>query len=108
MSRCNLSLKNREFSEIPKPKSPIPSKSQIPNSKNGVKGILVALIGCACLLSITALGCGPFFPNAMLDRGDEAVLAAPIANFFKELERLELPAAKFHAVQTTNDFFAQS
>jgi len=44
----------------------------------------------------------------MLDRGDDAVLAAPIADFNRELERIHLLPANFHAVLTTNDYAIQT
>src|ERR1051325_1813746 len=55
-----------------------------------------------------AFACGPEFPNWMLDRGEEALLAAPIADFDQEMERLKLPPAKFTALITTNDHLTQS
>jgi tetratricopeptide (TPR) repeat protein len=56
----------------------------------------------------TTFACGPFFPNTLLDRGDNALLAAPIANFYLQMRRLEpravpfasVPAAQGYAVQT--------
>lgn len=50
------------------------------------------------------LACGPWFPNNMLDRGDQAVLVAPVADFYHELERMQLAPPKFRAVATTNSF----
>lgn len=44
-----------------------------------------------------APACGPFFPNNMLDRGDEAVLDAPEASFALELERMNLATSRFTA-----------
>ena len=63
------------------------------------------------LLSITAvsvLACGPFFPNNLLDRGDEALLSAPIADFERELARLNLAPSRFAAVPATNSHEAQT
>ncbi len=63
------------------------------------------------LLSITAvsvLACGPFFPNNLLDRGDEALLSAPVANFARELARLNLAPSRFAAVPATNSYEAQT
>src|SRR5208283_54452 len=34
--------------------------------------------------------CGPFFPNNLLDAGDQAVLQAPVTDFRRELERMKL------------------
>ena len=83
MSRCKLKLRNREL-------------------------LVVLVTASAALCSIAVLACGPFFPNSMLDRGDDAVLAAPVADFYKELQRINLPAPKFGAVASTNDHFTQS
>jgi hypothetical protein len=55
----------------------------------------------------TGWACGPFFPNSMLDRGDDALLAAPRANFFIDLERLPLPRSNYRAVKT-DDFAAEA
>lgn len=46
--------------------------------------------------------CGPFFPNTLLDRGDEAVLTAPEARFRLELDRMRLIASSFRALPATN------
>jgi tetratricopeptide (TPR) repeat protein len=59
--------------------------------------IWIVLTICGAIFYGPALACGPSFPNSMLDRGDEAVLAAPTVNFFTDLERLPLPRSKFHA-----------
>ncbi len=40
----------------------------------------------------------------MLDRGDQAVLVAPIADFYHELDRMQLAPPKFHAVTSSNSF----
>ena len=45
-----------------------------------------------------ALACGPFFPNNLLDAGDNAVLQPPVADFQRELERMKLGPAKTRAV----------
>ncbi len=65
----------------------------------------MAAIGC---FSWSAFACGPFFPNSLLDGGDTALLAAPVANFSSELARLQLPAAKFKASITTNDYATET
>jgi hypothetical protein len=46
--------------------------------------------------------CGPFFPNTLLDRGDDAIMTAPEARFYKELERMKLVSSKHRAIPTTN------
>src|SRR5436190_4335534 len=83
MLRCKLKLRNRQL-------------------------LVVLVTASAALSSLAVLACGPLFPNSMLDRGDDAVLAAPVADFYKELQRLNLPAPKFQAVLSTNDHFTQS
>jgi len=42
--------------------------------------------------------CGPFFPNNLLDGGDQAVLVAPLADFGRELQRMKLMGSLFQAV----------
>ena len=44
----------------------------------------------------------------MLDRGVDALLAAPVADFSRELERMHLMPAKFQAVIPTNDYTTQT
>jgi hypothetical protein len=50
------------------------------------------------------LACGPFFPNNMLDRGDSAVLVAPVADFYRELDRMKFEVPQFQAMLTTNSY----
>jgi hypothetical protein len=56
----------------------------------------------ASIIVVVALN--PFVPfshaDSILSQGDEAVLAAPVANFRNELKRLRLPPAQFQAVDT--------
>jgi hypothetical protein len=40
----------------------------------------------------------------MLDRGDAAVFVAPVANFYRELDRMQTSPAHFHAITSTNSF----
>ena len=56
----------------------------------------------------TTHACGPFFPNNLLSSGDEALLASPIANFRRELERLNLSPSRFDHVAVTNDYEQQT
>jgi hypothetical protein len=49
------------------------------------------------LEAIRLPACGPDFPNNLLDRGDQAVLDAPVADFDRELERMKLVSATTHA-----------
>ncbi|NOS70539.1 MAG: LysM peptidoglycan-binding domain-containing protein [Verrucomicrobia bacterium] len=46
----------------------------------------------------TSHACGPFFPNNLLDSGDQSILVAPTANFRAELERMKLVTSRFVAV----------
>ncbi len=61
----------------------------------------------ASIIVVVALN--PFVPcsyadsGSLLSQGDEAVLAAPVANFRNELRRLRLPPAQFEAVDTRGD-----
>ena len=69
----------------------------------------LAVLGLILLsLALSAHACGPFFPNNLLSSGDQAVLAAPIADFARELSRLKLMASRFHYVAATNSHAAQS
>ncbi|MEJ0089389.1 MAG: LysM peptidoglycan-binding domain-containing protein [Limisphaerales bacterium] len=52
--------------------------------------------------------CGPDFPNNLLDDGGTAVLAAPKTDFYRELDRLHLAPARFHAVLATNSYAEQN
>ena len=73
-----------------------------------------AVGGCSILLgilfsqSVYTFGCGPDFPNQLLDRGDDAVLAAPTASFDRELQRMQLKPGSFVAVPATNDYANQT
>jgi hypothetical protein len=59
-------------------------------------------------LAIAAHACGPFFPNNLLSSGDEALLAAPTANFRRELERLNLAPSRFDHMAATNGYAQQT
>jgi len=54
------------------------------------------------------LACGPDFPNNILDTGDQGVLVAPVTYFYRELDRLHLAPAGFHAVVATNTYAEQN
>jgi LysM repeat protein len=62
------------------------------------------MVGVTLLGFLSSLGplpaCGPFFPNNLLDQGDQALLAAPVTDFAAELERMNLAPSKFQAVPT--------
>jgi hypothetical protein len=57
-----------------------------------------------------AFACGPFFPNNLLDAGDQAVLQAPVADFERELARMKLLPVTTHAVPLADGqkFYEQS
>ena len=63
------------------------------------------------ILSLAGLrlpACGFYFPNNLLNGGDAAVLAAPVAHFERELERMDLTTNSFQSVITTNSFAKDS
>jgi len=53
-------------------------------------------------VTVPLLACGPWFPNRLLDGGDDAVLVAPYANFFREIERMHLVSSSLVAKPPTN------
>src|SRR5947208_13504566 len=61
----------------------------------------VPLLGLV-VVSIPLLACGPWFPNRLLDGGDEAVLVPPYADFFREIERMQLVSSPHVAKPLTN------
>src|SRR5690349_412889 len=73
-------------------KSPAPIVTQA-HRQRGL-AILIFLLSFVVILA-----CGPDFPNMLLTQGDHAILAAPQANFSREIRRL-LPAKslyRYHA-----------
>jgi hypothetical protein len=66
------------------------------------------LTAAASLLTVAALACGPDFPNTLLDRGDDALLSAPTANFQLELARMKLAAPACRVANLTNSYTAQT
>lgn len=70
----------------------------------GLALITLALLSAA---SITR-ACGPFFPNNLLSGGDEVLLTAPVANFRRELERLNLAPSRFDHIAATNGYEQQT
>jgi tetratricopeptide (TPR) repeat protein len=52
--------------------------------------------------------CGFYFSNNLLNGGDDAVLAAPIADFESELKRMHLATNSFQAITTTNSYAGES
>jgi hypothetical protein len=71
------------------------------HERNKYKSILLTIA-----LALVARN-APGWPDTMLGRGDEAVLAAPRADFGIELESLRLPRARFQA-RNTVDFAAEA
>jgi LysM repeat protein len=66
------------------------------------------LLSAALLLCAKSLlACGPWFPNNMLDRGDAAVLVAPVADFYNELDRIPASHTSARAVVSTNSSYAE-
>jgi hypothetical protein len=55
-------------------------------------------LGLIWLSAVRLPACGPDFPNNLLDRGDQAVLDAPAADFTRELERMKLVTPRTRAV----------
>ncbi len=70
------------------------------------KVVSLLLVGGFSIGSV--LACGPFFPNTLLNRGDAPLLAAPVADFSKELDLLNLPKGTFSANPPTNSYFDQT
>ncbi|MBE0539986.1 MAG: LysM peptidoglycan-binding domain-containing protein [Verrucomicrobia bacterium] len=58
----------------------------------------VCSLALLVLAANAVMACGPFFPNNLLDAGDQALLAAPLANFERELQRMRLVESRFLAV----------
>ena len=58
--------------------------------------------------SASLFACGPDFPNTLLDGGDGAVLTAPVADFYRELQRMKLPLPAFQALPATDGPGVQS
>ncbi|HTV40705.1 MAG TPA: hypothetical protein VMF08_09025 [Candidatus Sulfotelmatobacter sp.] len=67
--------------------------------------VLVLII---CLAALRLPACGFFFPNNLLNGGDDAVLAAPVADFEREMERMHLATNSFRAFITTNSYAKDS
>jgi hypothetical protein len=61
-----------------------------------IKIVLFAAAGTA--LVWTLLACGPMFPNMLLNGGDRALLVAPVANFWKEIQGMKLNPPRFASV----------
>src|SRR2546423_544665 len=70
--------------------------------RQAISGLVIMLFAPGA-----GLGCGPFFPNTLLDKGDRVVLYAPEARFQSEIERIKLVAPVYHA-QPASDAALQS
>ena len=114
MLRCKVNSKNCEARRAAS--RPLTRRENKGNSSRPVRSkhpfhpalrpaLILAGAGL-CLLAGRAAACGPNFPNSLIERGDAALLAAPIANFSAELDRLELRAPEFHYVAATNGRYA--
>lgn len=68
----------------------------------------LALCWLFCFFPFRLPACGPYFPNNLLNRGDDAVLVAPIADFKRELQRMRIAPEQFQAVPATNGYANQT
>lgn len=59
-------------------------------------------------LAATTYACGPNFPNNLLSSGDEMLFTAPVANFRRELARLQLAPSRFDHIAATNGYAEQT
>ena len=68
------------------------------------KSFSAAVISAAVIsgFAINVFACGPFFPNNLLDGGDQAVLQAPHADFQHELELMAPVKTSAHVVPPAN------
>jgi LysM domain len=90
----------REHPSPPHDNSPVPNRSPLTETL-----LRLAVLGLILLtVALSAHACGPFFPNNLLGGGDEALLAAPVADFRQELEHMEIQPSRFDYVGTTNAF----
>jgi hypothetical protein len=56
-------------------------------------------------ISLTqAFADAPWYPRVLLNKGDDAVLIAPEARFYRELERIKLPPAQLTAKSTAENY----
>lgn len=76
------------------------------NCKTKAGFILAAVLLILASDSIEA--CGPNFPNNLLSGGDEVLFTAPVANFRRELERLQLTPSRFDYIGATNGYAEQT
>ena len=85
-----------------------PRRKRSSTVEENLPRIGILALGMLSITAVSVLACGPFFPNNLLDRGDEALLSAPIADFERELARLDLAPSRFAAVPATNSYEAQT
>ena len=85
-----------------------PRRKRSSTIEENLPRIVTLVLGMLSITAVSVLACGQFFPNNLLDRGDEALLSAPIADFRRELARLNLAPSRFAAVPATNSYEAQT
>ena len=61
-----------------------------------------------CFAALRLPACGPSFPNSLLIGGDAALLAGPVGDFRRELERMNVEPPGFRAVTATNGYAEES
>ena len=83
---------------------PSPADCQIGDTAGCQPALRFAIAGVVLVAAYSSLACGPWFPNNMLDRGDAAVLVAPIADFYEQLDRIPASATSVRAVVSTNSY----
>src|SRR5260221_6703398 len=59
--------------------------------------VLSSVLAGLFFVSTASFGCGPDFPNTLLDRGEQALLNAPEVRFQTEIERMKLVAPTHRA-----------
>ena len=106
-------MKSKSFEPFGAIEVPKPRHALWPFSKRSVSRLLELLVrlivlalALLCIGLMRARACGPNFPNHILDDGMSDLLLAPVADFARELERLQLRQPVFRAVQTTNGSLA--
>lgn len=110
-----MNLKNYEsvketsiqISEVRGQSSPSSILHSPPSLAEELLRLAILTLALLCLAANKLHACGPDFPNYILDEGDRDLLLAPVADFERELERMQLAPSRFSAVETTNDSYAQ-
>jgi hypothetical protein len=81
-----------------------PRRLQICDTAECNSALRPAIVVVVLIAAYSSLACGPDFPNNMLDRGDAAVLVAPVADFYRELDRMPQSRTTFRAVAVSNSY----